>query len=92
MVVIYNALVDVDTLVVGVVGTMDTVEDVLLWVDVGSYQVGYLGFEQDSSCSSCFAVAGGRALTAEHLIKSSDTLVLATGKYQLAYREFISLP
>ena len=40
----YNALVEVDTLLVGVVGTVYNVEAVLLWVGVGSYQVGYLGF------------------------------------------------
>ena len=34
------ALVEFDTLVVGNVGTVDTVEDVLLWVGVGSDQVG----------------------------------------------------
>ena len=39
----------------------------------------------------CFALAGGTAFTAEKLIKSAETLVLATGKYQLAYRKRISL-
>ena len=50
----HDALVEVDTLVVGVMGTVDTVEDVLLCVGVVFGQVGYLGFEQDSSCSSGF--------------------------------------
>ena len=48
------ALVEVDTLVVEVVGTVNTVEAVLLCVVFGFGQVGYLGFEQDSSCSSGF--------------------------------------
>ena len=47
-------LVEVDTVVVGVVGTVDTVEAVLFCVGVGFSQVVYLGFEQDSSCSSGF--------------------------------------
>ena len=38
------------------------------------------------------AIAGGTAFTAEQLIKSAETLILATGKYKLAYREWISLP
>ena len=45
-------LVEVVTLVVKVVGTVDTVEAVLLCVGLGFGPVGYLGFEQDSSCSS----------------------------------------
>ena len=36
VVVMHNTLVEVDTLVVGVVGTVDTVEAVLLWVGIGS--------------------------------------------------------
>ena len=36
----HAALVEFDTLVVGVVGTLDTVEDVLLYVDVVFGQVG----------------------------------------------------
>ena len=36
----HTALVEVDTLVVGVVYTVDTVEAVLLWVGIGSKQVG----------------------------------------------------
>ena len=52
--VMHAALVEVDTILVGVVGTLDTVEDVLLCVGVGFGQVGYLGFEQYSSCSSGF--------------------------------------
>ena len=39
-----------------------------------------------------FMIAGGTAFTAEQLIKTVETLILATGKYQLAYREWISLP
>ena len=52
--VMHATLVEVDTLLVGVVGTVDTVEAVLLCVVVGFGQMGYLGFEQDSSCSSGF--------------------------------------
>ena len=51
---VYAALVDDDNLVVGVAGTVDTVEAVLLCVDFVFGQVGYLGFEQDSSCSFGF--------------------------------------
>ena len=40
VVVMHTALVEVDTLVVGVVGNVDTVEAVLLCVGVGSDQVG----------------------------------------------------
>ena len=54
VVAMHAELVEVDTVVVGVVGTVDTVETVLLCVGVGSDKVGYLGFEQDSSCSSGF--------------------------------------
>ena len=50
----HDELVEVDTLVVAVVGTVDTVEAVLLCVGVVFGQVGYLGFEQYSSCSSGF--------------------------------------
>ena len=39
-----------------------------------------------------FAIAGGTVFTAEQLIKASETLIIATGKYQLTYREWISLP
>ena len=39
-----------------------------------------------------FAIAGRTAFTTEKLIKPEETLILATGKYQLAYREWISLP
>ena len=52
----HAALVEFDTLVVGVVGIVDNVEDVLLCVGVLFGQVGYLCFEQDSSCSSGFVV------------------------------------
>ena len=48
------SLVEVDTLVVGVVGIMDTVESVLFCVGVVFGLIGYMGFEQDSSCSSVF--------------------------------------
>ena len=54
VVAMHAELVEVDTVVVGVVGTVDNVETVLLCVGVGSDKVGYLGFEQDSSCSSGF--------------------------------------
>ena len=50
------ALVEVDTLVVEVVGTVDTAEAILFCVGVGFGQVGYLGFEKYSSCSSGFVV------------------------------------
>ena len=36
-------------------------------------------------------IAGGTAFTSEQLIKAEETLILATGKYQLEYREWISL-
>ena len=54
VVLIHAAFVEVDTLIVGVVGTVYTVADFLLCVGVGFGQVVYLGFEQDSSCSSGF--------------------------------------
>ena len=38
-----------------------------------------------------FATAGGAAFTQEQLIKAAETLILNTGKYQLAYREWINL-
>ena len=40
----HAALLEVDKLVVGIVGTVDIVENVLLCVGVGFGQVGYLGF------------------------------------------------
>ena len=48
-------------------------------------------FRQIEECQR-FTIAGGTAFTAEQLIKAAETLILATGKYQLAYREWISLP
>ena len=39
-----------------------------------------------------FAIAGGTAFTSEKIIKAEEALVIAAGKYQLAYREWISLP
>ena len=62
-VVMHAALVEVDTLVVGVVGTVDTVEAVLLCVGVGFGQVVYMGFEQDLSCSSGSVAPKGFAVT-----------------------------
>ena len=56
MAAMHDSLLEVDTLVVGVVGIVDNVEDVLLCVGVLFGQVGYLCFEQDSSCSSGFVV------------------------------------
>ena len=50
----HATLVVVDTLVVGVLDTVDTMEDLLLWVVVGYEQVGCMVFEQDSSFSSVF--------------------------------------
>ena len=50
----HASLVEVDTLVVGVVGTVDIMEAVLLCVGVGFGQVENLVFEQDSSYSSGF--------------------------------------
>ena len=54
VVAMYAALVEVDTLVMGVVSSVDNVESFLLYVGVVFGQVGYLGFEQDSLCSSAF--------------------------------------
>ena len=39
-----------------------------------------------------FAIAGGTAFTSEKLVKAAETLILAIGEYQFAYREWISLP
>ena len=50
----HAALVEVGTLVVENIGNVDTVEAVLLCVGFVFGQVGYLGFEQDSSCSFGF--------------------------------------
>ena len=50
----HTALVEVDNLVGGVVGIVDTVKAVLLCVGVVFGYMGYMGFEQDSSCSSGF--------------------------------------
>ena len=50
----HSALVEVDTFLVGVVSIVYTVEAFLLCVCVVFGQVGYLSFEQDSSCSSGF--------------------------------------
>ena len=47
---LHSAFVGVYTLVVGFVGTVDTVEAVLFCVGVVFGLAGYLGFEQDSSC------------------------------------------
>ena len=54
VVLMHAALVEVDTLMVGVVGTVNTLEAVLLCVGVVFSQVGLLGFELDSSYSSGF--------------------------------------
>ena len=40
VVAMHTVLVEVDKLMIGVVGTVDTVEAVILWVGVGSDQVG----------------------------------------------------
>ena len=50
-----------------------------------------LVFRQIEDCQR-FATAGGAAFTQEQLIKAAETLILNTGKYQLAYREWINLP
>ena len=47
-------------------------------------------FRQIEECQR-FATAGGAAFTQEQLIKAAETLILNTGKYQLAYREWINL-
>ena len=39
-----------------------------------------------------FAIAFGTVFTSEQLIKAEETLIIATGKYHLTYREWISLP
>ena len=52
----HDELVEVDTIVVGVLGTADTVEAVLLCLGVVVGQVVQMDFEQDSSCSSGFVV------------------------------------
>ena len=47
-------------------------------------------FRQIEECQR-FTIAGGTPFTSDQLIRAAETLVLATGKYQLAYREWISL-
>ena len=48
-------------------------------------------FKQIEECQR-FATAGGAAFTPDQIVKAAETLVLHTGKYQLAYREWIALP
>ena len=48
-------------------------------------------FRQIEDCQR-LATAAGAPFTAEQIIKAAENVVLATGKYQWAYREWISLP
>ena len=48
-------------------------------------------FRQIEDCQR-FALAGQTPLTNEQIIRAAESLILATGKYQLAYREWIGLP
>ena len=48
-------------------------------------------FRQIEECQR-LAIAGGTAFTSKQVIKAAETLILATGKYHLAYREWISIP
>ena len=48
-------------------------------------------FKQIEDCQR-YATAGGAPFTTAQLVKAAESLVLAQGKYHLAYREWISLP
>jgi hypothetical protein len=48
-------------------------------------------FKQIENCQK-FAAAGQTAITPAQIIRAAETLILQTGKYQTAYREWLSLP
>ena len=54
-----------------------------LTTPIGSHLPIALIFRKIEECQR-FAIQGGTAFTAEQLIKASETLIIATGKYQLA--------
>ena len=62
-----------------------------LTAPIASHLTIALIFRQIEECQR-FAIASGTLFTAKQLIKAAETLILASGKYKLAYREWISLP
>ena len=62
-----------------------------LTIPIASHLTIAIIFRQFEECQR-FAIASGTRFTSEQLMKAAETLILATGKYQFAYREWISLP
>ena len=48
-------------------------------------------FKQIEDCNR-FATAGGAPFTLAQILKAAETLILATGRYNISYREWLALP